>query len=235
MKRRAVVLLSGGLDSAVTLYYAKNEGYDCHCLNFDYGQRHGAETESARSIARLAGARLRTLMLDLDWKGSSLLDPAATLPRRRSPEEIRRGGTPSTYVPGRNTIFLSIAASFAEAIGAGDIFIGAHSEDSSGYPDCGAGYLELFDAVIRAGTKAGIEGRLRVRSPLIALGKAQIIGLGRRLGVPFEMTVSCYAGGGAPCGECDSCVLRAKGFKEAGVEDPLARSGRGSGLAPCAK
>jgi 7-cyano-7-deazaguanine synthase len=220
MKRKAVVLLSGGLDSAVTLSFARKRGYECDCLAFDYGQRHKRELAAARSIAKAAGARITFIKLDLPWKGSSLLGKDRSLPAGRSAKRIKAGGIPSTYVPGRNTVFLSIAASFAEAIGAGDIFIGAHTEDSSGYPDCRAGYLRTFDRTIRLGTKAGLEGRLRLRFPLVSKNKREIIELGRMLGTPLDLTWSCYGGGARPCGTCDSCVLRAKGFMEAGEYIP---------------
>lgn len=220
MKNKAVVLLSGGLDSAVALYHAMDKGHDCHCLTFDYGQRHGKEVSLARAIARAAGAKLTIMKLDLPWKGSSLLDKKQSLPSGRSAGKIRSGGIPTTYVPARNTLFLSAAASFAEALGASSIFIGAHYEDSSGYPDCRKEYLEAFDKVVRLGTKAGGENRLSVKYPLIGLTKSGIIEEGRRLGVPFEITWSCYKGGRKPCGKCDSCVLRAKGFRRAGIKDP---------------
>jgi 7-cyano-7-deazaguanine synthase len=219
MKKKAVVLLSGGLDSAVTLYSAKAEGYECHCLTFDYGQRHKKEIEQAGRLARIAGAAIRLVELKLPWGGSSLLDKHADIPRDRSVAEIG-SGIPNTYVPGRNTIFLSIAASFAESIGAEAVFIGAHSEDSSGYPDCRMEYLELFNGMVKRGTRAGLEGALELRFPLIDKGKAQIITLGKSLGVPFEFAWSCYEGGPDICMRCDSCVLRAKGFKEAGLKDP---------------
>ncbi|MBP7055852.1 MAG: 7-cyano-7-deazaguanine synthase QueC [Candidatus Omnitrophica bacterium] len=220
MNKKAVVLLSGGLDSAVTLYYAKDKGYACYCLNFDYGQRHRTEIGRARSIAHMAGAEFTVISLPFSWKGSSLLDNSVDIPKGRTSAEINEE-IPSTYVPARNTVFLSIAASFAEAIGAEALFIGAHSQDSSGYPDCRKEYLEAIDKAIRLGTKAGLEGNLKVESPLIDKTKKDIIELGAGLGVPFEYAWSCYAGGKKPCMECDSCILRAKGFAEAGVEDPL--------------
>lgn len=221
MKRKAVVLLSGGLDSAVTLFYAREKGYECHCLTFDYGQRHIKEVACARRLARRAGAGLKMMRLRLPWRGSSLTDRRLSVPSGRTAKEIKRGGIPSTYVPGRNTIFLSLAVSYAEAIGADAVFIGAHVQDSSGYPDCRKGYLEAFNRVVRSGTKSGLEGRLKLRYPLIGKNKAGIIKLGQRLGVPFELTWSCYKGGSKPCGESDSCVLRAQGFAEAGLADPI--------------
>ena len=219
MKKKAVVLLSGGLDSAVTLYSAAKFGYDCHCLTFDYGQRHKIEIAKARRIAGKAGTSFKLIKLGMPWKGSSLIDTARELPSGRRASEIKCGGVPSTYVPARNTIFLSLAASYAEAIGASAVFIGAHHDDSSGYPDCRKNYLEAFNKAIKLGTKRGIENRLRVRFPLIDKSKKDIIKLGVSLGVPFKETWSCYNGAKAPCGKCDSCVLRAKGFKEAGVID----------------
>jgi len=222
MKPKAVVLLSGGLDSAVVLYIAKKRGYDCHCLSFDYGQRHKREIASSRLIAKRRGASLDVVKLELPWKGSSLLDKKERLPFNRTIKEIK-SKIPSTYVPSRNTIFLSVASSLAEAIKARAIFIGAHYEDSSGYPDCRKDYLEAFSKVIKLGTKAGREGALTLEFPLINKGKSDIIKTGRALGVPFELTWSCYEGGKTPCLGCDSCILRAKGFKEAGIEDPLIR------------
>lgn len=220
MKPKAVILLSGGLDSAVTLFFAIKKGYECHCLNFDYGQRHDKEMARAKSIAENAGARFIGLKLAFPWKGSSLLDKDMPLPEGRNLRQIA-SGVPSTYVPARNSVFLSMAASFAEAIDAESIFIGAHFEDSSGYPDCRKRYLETFNKAIRLGTKRGTEGHLRLEFPLIDKNKREIIKLGALLKVPFELTWSCYKGGEAPCRACDSCILRAKGFKEAGIEDPL--------------
>ena len=220
MRRKAVVLLSGGLDSAVTLFLALRKGYDCRALAFDYGQRHKAEIAGAKRIAAKIGVPLKVMKLPLQWKGSSLLDKKARLPAGRTAREIKSGGIPTTYVPARNTVFLSVAASFAEAIGADAVFIGAHSEDSSGYPDCRREYLEAFDNVIKLGTRRGAEKRLGLEFPLADKTKAEIIRLGHSLGVPFQLTLSCYEGGKKPCMRCDSCVLRAKGFKEARVKDP---------------
>ena len=221
--KKAVILLSGGLDSAVTMYIAREEGYECHALMFDYGQRHRRELLFAKRLARKCGAHLKLVALDLPWKGSSLLDKKARLPSSRSATKIKAAGIPSTYVPARNTIFLSIAASYAEAIGASVIFIGAHTDDSSGYPDCGRDYLKAFDKVLRIGTKRGMEKKLRLEFPLVRKDKSGIIRLASSLGVPLQHTWSCYEGRERPCGKCDSCVLRAKGFKEAGMKDPLSR------------
>lgn len=219
--KRAVILLSGGIDSAVTMYIARKERYECYALMFDYGQRHNRELAFARKLARKCGAHLKSVKLALPWKGSSLVDKKTRLPSGRSAKDIKRLGIPSTYVPARNTIFLGIAASYAETIGASAIFIGAHTEDSSGYPDCRPDYLKAFDRVVRLGTKRGTESRLRLKFPLIKEDKAGIIKLARSLGVPLRYTWSCYQGLRSPCGKCDSCVLRAKGFKEAGLRDPL--------------
>ena len=218
MKRsKAVVLLSGGLDSATTLYLAKQKGFNCHCLIFDYGQRHNREVRAAEKIAVAAGCSFEFISIALPWKGSSLLDKSRKLPV----EGYKHKAIPSTYVPARNTIFLSFALSYAEAIGARDIFIGANAIDYSGYPDCRPAYYNAFNRLSLLATKSGVEGKkIKIHSPLIRLKKSGIIRIGIGLGVPYELTWSCYSGGKKPCGLCDSCVLRAKGFKEAGAIDP---------------
>ena len=215
--RQAIVLLSGGLDSATTLYLARKQGYCCYCLIFDYGQRHRKEIEQAKKIAQRANCKWQIVKIDFPWKGSSLLDKKIKIPGRYLKDSI-----PSTYVPARNIIFLSFALSYAEAIGSGAIFIGAHVQDYSGYPDCRPEFFRAFEKVISCGTKSGSEGRkIKIRTPLLSKKKAQIIGLGSRLGVPFELTWSCYNSGVKPCGKCDSCRFRAKGFTQAKLKDPL--------------
>lgn len=216
-KKRAVILLSGGLDSATTLYFAKDKGFRCHCLIFDYGQRHQKEIQSAKKIARIAKCPFRIIKISLPWKGSSLLDKNIKLPAVKA-----RGDIPTTYVPGRNIIFLSFALSFAEAIKAKAIFIGAHAQDYSGYPDCRPEFYKAFSGVIETGTKAGVDKKnVEIKTPLINMTKAGIIKLGMKLGAPFELTWSCYKGGAKPCGVCDSCYYRQKGFMEAGLRGSL--------------
>lgn len=221
--RKAVVLLSGGLDSAVTLYKARKSGYKCFCLSFDYGQRHKREIESAKKIAHTANCPYQLLNINLPWKGSSLLDRNIFIPGQLNRQAGKPADRiPSTYVSARNIIFLSFALSYAEAISAKAIFIGAHTGDYSGYPDCRPEFYRAFSKVASCGTKTGIEKRkIEIKTPLIGRTKAQIIRLGSRLGVPFKFTWSCYKGGRSPCGECDSCYFRAKGFSEIGIEDPL--------------
>jgi 7-cyano-7-deazaguanine synthase len=213
----AVVLLSGGLDSSTALYWAvRVKGWRCRALAFDYGQRHRRELRSAASVARAAGVPLQILRVSLPWGGSSLLDKGGPLPVRDE-RRIGRGPIPTTYVPARNTIFLSYALSWADAVGAGHIVIGANSLDSSGYPDCRPAYLAAFGRVARLGTRVK---NVRIEAPLLAMSKKDIVRMGTRLGVPFERTWSCYVGGSNPCGKCDSCVLRGRGFQAAGVRDP---------------
>ena len=220
--KKAIVLLSGGLDSSVTLYYAKKKNYRIYCLVFDYGQRHLKEIESARKIAKLAKANYTILKLALPKKAGALLDKKIPLPKRSLLKLKEKANIPATYVPGRNIIFLSYALSYAEAIGADSIFIGANAIDYSGYPDCRPEFLKAFMRVSKVATKRGVEGNpVRILTPLIKKSKVEIIKLGKRLNVPFEYTWSCYKGLKYPCGYCDSCRLRAKGFKEAGFEDPL--------------
>ena len=225
--KKAVVLLSGGLDSAVTLYLAQKK-FKCFCLIFDYSQRHRKEIQSAKRIVESAKCSYQILKIKLAQHGSSLLDKNVKLPtgnRLSGYPVIRR--IPTTYVPARNTIFLSFALSYAEAIKAEAIFIGAHAQDYSGYPDCRPDFYRAFAKVIATGTKTGIEhkNKIELKTPLILKNKSEIIRLGLNLIVPFELTWSCYQGGRYPCEKCDSCYFRAKGFKRLGVKDPLMRKG----------
>ena len=221
---KAVCLLSGGLDSATCLAYARHEGFGCYALSFDYGQRHRIELEAARKIAQVLGAvDHRVAKIDLRVFGHSALTDEIDVPKGRDEEAMNRG-IPITYVPARNTIFLSFALAWAEVLEANDIFIGVNALDYSGYPDCRPEFIEAFERMSNLATKAGVEGRTRIhiRTPLIQLSKADIVRLASELEVPFELTHSCYdpdALGGA-CGACDSCLLRAKGFREAGIPDP---------------
>lgn len=217
--KRCVVLLSGGLDSATALYFARKKRFLPFCLIFDYGQRHSREIASAGKIARAAGCPYRIVKISLPWLGSSLLDKKIKIPEVTKSPATK--AIPSTYVPGRNIIFLSFALSFAEAIKAKAIFIGANAVDYSGYPDCRPEFYRAFEKVISRGTKAGVEKiKIKIQTPLINLTKAQIIELGTILKVPYELTWSCYQGKRCPCGKCDSCFYRAKGFREAGLKDP---------------
>ncbi len=224
MIRSAVVLLSGGLDSATCLLIARAEGLEAFALSFDYGQRHKIELERARSLAGRYGAREhRVVRIDLpDPSPSALTNPSMTVPR----DALGQQPIPVTYVPARNTLFLANALAWAEALNAGQIFIGANALDYSGYPDCRPEFLEAFERAANLGTRAGIEGRpFRIRAPLLRLTKAQIVLTARDLGLDFALTSSCYdpSREGTPCGSCDSCLLRAKGFSEAGLVDPTSR------------
>jgi len=223
--KRAVILLSGGLDSATVLYWAKSKGYAPHALLFDYGQRHACELRAAMALCQRVQADFELVRFNLPWRGSSLLDKSAKLPQARSNSAIG-AKIPTTYVPARNTVFLAFGLSYAEAIGADAVMIGANALDYSGYPDCRPDYIGAMAKAFTLGTKAGREGRpITIEAPLLKFSKSQIIKLGNRLGVPYELTWSCYRGGAAPCGRCDSCLLRAKGFTEAGLPDPaLARN-----------
>jgi 7-cyano-7-deazaguanine synthase len=213
ISKTAVVLLSGGLDSATVLYLAQAQGYSCQALIFDYGQRHKQEIASAVKIAKASGCVYRILKIEFPWKGSALLDNKIKVPRRISQ------GVPATYVPSRNIVFLSFALSLAEVIKAQGIFIGAHAQDYSGYPDCRPEFFEAFIKMARVGIAA--KNTIKILAPLLNKNKSQIINLGVKLGVPFNLTWSCYRAGKKPCGECDSCHYRAKGFKESGLVDPL--------------
>ncbi len=221
--KSAVVLLSGGMDSATSLAIAKEQGYEIVALTFAYGQKHRKELECAQNIARCFGVKehlVITLMLGEHLK-SSLTRSSMEVPEGRSREEMA-GAIPNTYVPSRNIIFLSIAASIAESRGADAVFIAANSVDYSGYPDCTPEFMSSFQKVLDVGTKAGKEGRgIRVEAPLLTKSKADIVREAVRLKVPLELTWSCYKGGSKPCGRCDSCLLRLEGFAKAGVKDPL--------------
>lgn len=219
--KKAVVLLSGGLDSSTTLYIALEKDFNCHCLIFDYGQRHKKEIFHAERIAKKARCDYKIVRLALPWHGSSLIDKNMNLPLDRGIEEMARD-IPPTYVPSRNTIFISIAAAWAEVIGAEAIFIGANAVDFSGYPDCRPEYYEHFNKLLQQGTKAGSEGKpIKVETPLINKKKCEIIKIGTAMMVPYELTWSCYDSGRRPCRKCDACLLRKKGFDEAGLKDPL--------------
>lgn len=225
----AVVLLSGGLDSATTLALALSEGFRAHALTVRYGQRHLLEVERAALLAESLGAAAHRIVdIDLGFAGgSALTDPAVEVPRSRSPEEIGRG-IPVTYVPARNTILLGLALAWAETLGAYDLFIGANSVDYSGYPDCRPEFLEAFERLAEKATRAGVEGRrFRVRAPLLRCTKAEIIQRAVDLGVDLGVALSCYAPSpaGLPCRECDACLLRARGFREAGISDPALGDG----------
>jgi 7-cyano-7-deazaguanine synthase len=231
--KRAVVLLSGGLDSATVLAVARREGFACHVLSIAYGQRHAVELAAARRVSAALGvAEHREMHLDLRARGGSALTTDVAVPVDRTESEMA-GGIPITYVPARNTIFLALALAYAEVIGAFDLFIGVNAVDYSGYPDCRPEFIEAFRAVANLATKAGVEGgRFDIHTPLIGLSKADIIRLGASLGVDFGLTHSCYAPtpAGLACGRCDSCRIRAAGFVAAGVPDPTRYVGSAPGL-----
>ena len=221
--KKAVCLLSGGLDSSACLAFARREGFACYALSFDYGQRHRVELEAAAHIAAALGVeRHITAKIPLDAFGGSALTADIDVPKARSLAQMS-DGIPITYVPARNTIFLSFALAWAEVLESSDIFIGVNALDYSGYPDCRPEFIEAYERMANLATKAGVEGRthLKIHTPLIAFNKAQIVKLARELGVPFNLTHSCYdpAPDGTPCGQCDACLLRRKGFEEAGIED----------------
>ena len=221
--KRAVVLLSGGLDSTVAAAMAKEAGHEVHAVSFDYGQRHVRELESARAVAKALRAASHTV-LDVPvgrYGGSALTDPSLAVPTGRD-EAAMGADVPVTYVPARNIVFLSLALGVAEVKDADAIYIGANALDYSGYPDCRPEFFEAFEEMARRGTKRGVEGRpVRIEVPLLRMSKADIVREGLRLRAPLHLTWSCYQGGAKACGACDSCLLRLKGFREAGAEDPV--------------
>ena len=226
--KKAVVLLSGGLDSTTVMAIARSDGYERYCLSFRYGQRHALELEAARRVAKALGAKEHLVMdIDLAKIGGSALTGGIEVPKGRNEGEMK-GEIPVTYVPARNTIFLSHALAWAEVLGASDIFVGVNAVDYSGYPDCRPEYIEAFERMANLATKAGVEGktRVKIRTPLINMTKAEIIRKGIDLGIDYGMTHSCYdpSPEGMPCGRCDSCLLRQKGFREAGITDPVTLS-----------
>ncbi len=223
--RKAVILLSGGVDSTTAMAFAKQEGYEIFGLSFRYGQLHTLELEAAQRVAKALGAK-EHLMIDIDLAkvGGSALTDQIDVPKARTEKEMARD-IPATYVPARNTIFLSLALAWAEVLEASDIFIGVNALDYSGYPDCRPEYIEAFERMANLATKMGVEGRtqIKIRTPLIHMTKSEIIQKGIELGVDYSMTHSCYdpSSDGTACGQCDSCLLRKKGFREAGIKDPI--------------
>jgi 7-cyano-7-deazaguanine synthase len=212
MKQKVIVLFSSGLDSTTVLYYAMSKGYDCHCLIFDYGQKHSKEVDNAKKFAKSLKLNYHVVKTSIPWDTSSLINKDKKIPEHK---QIKEGFVPSTYVPGRNTIFLSYAISYAETIKAKKIFLGVNAVDFSSYPDCTPQYLKSMQQVMKA-----LNNGIEICAPIEKYSKAQIIKLGTKLKVPYEKTWSCYNGKNKPCGKCDSCKLRAKGFKEAGIDDP---------------
>lgn len=212
MKQKAIVLFSSGLDSTTVLYYAMSKGYECHCLIFDYGQKHNKEVNNAKNFAKHLKLDYHVVKTSIPWDTSSLINKDKKIPEHK---QIKEGFVPSTYVPGRNTIFLSYAISYAETIKAKKIFLGINAVDFSSYPDCTPQYLKSMQQVMKA-----LNNGIEICAPIEKYSKAQIIKLGTKLKVPYEKTWSCYNGKNKPCGKCDSCKLRAKGFKEAGTDDP---------------
>jgi len=221
--KKAVCLISGGLDSSVTAYTAKNEGYELYAITFNYKQKHRREIESAKKIAESVGVK-KHIIFDIDlsvFGGSSLVDEKMEIQKNSKLEDIGKK-IPLTYVPARNTVFLSIGLAYAEVAYAEAIFIGVTATDYSGYPDCRPEYIEAFQRLANLATKKGIEGeKIEIKAPLLFMNKSEIIRRGAKLGVPFEKTWSCYQGGEKACGRCDSCLLRLKGFRDAGLKDPL--------------
>jgi 7-cyano-7-deazaguanine synthase len=236
MNPRAICLLSGGLDSATCLAIARERNYDCYCLSFDYGQRHRIELESARRVAKsLGAAEHRIAEIDLRVFGGSALTANIDVPKGRAEKDMA-SSIPVTYVPARNTIFLSFALAYAEVLGASDIFIGVNAIDYSGYPDCRPEFIQAFENMANLATRAGVQGatRIAIHTPLIAMTKAEIVRKALELGVDLALTHSCYDPdpSGRCCGKCDSCILRHKGFEEAGIEDPAAACQRTGRLSP---
>ena len=229
--KKAVLLLSGGLDSTTMLALARSQGFDVNAISFRYGQRHSQELEAARRVAEQFGVT-RHIVVDVDLRmfGGSALTSDTPVPKDRTPEDLRTG-IPITYVPARNTIFLSFALAWAEVLGAQDIFIGVNALDYSGYPDCRPEYIAAYERMANLATRGGVEGAtpVRINAPLIRMTKAEIIRLGISLGVDYALTTSCYdpTTAGIACGHCDACLLRAKGFAEAGVQDPANQPAQG--------
>ena len=224
MSKKAIVLFSGGLDSTTCLYWALDKGYACETLTVTYGQKHAREVRAAQTIATRLGVKQHRVTLDLPWlAASSLVDKNQAIPQHDL-AEITNGQIPSTYVPGRNLLFLSVAASLADAIQADAVVAGPNAIDFSGYPDCTPDFFKAAAQAMNLGTERGVKHGLEVLAPLMDLSKTDIVKLGAKLGVPFELTWSCYEGGETPCGHCDSCKLRARGFAEAGVKDTSVES-----------